>query len=452
MKILKRIIIFIIIIIVIICVLIFLLNNFYKKNNNTTINENQNISNTYSKNFMEVSDYNIYFSIKDIINNYLLYIKQINGDIYINAEILTEDREEIKNKVIEKGIEGIKGIADISYINDFDITNEKILSELKKYKVKGNFQEDVDYDLDIKKIYTADKTENITIALVYGTLNDQEFNIIMKLDLKNNLYSIFGKDYIEKYQYNENTNLKDINIDDLELIKNNYNTFKFVNATMEYIVIQYFADYRNMLLNNPQRAYQTINDEYKNKRFTNYEDFYKYVELNKEKIKNSRVNKYMLDNFNDKSQYICIDQHGNYYIFTEKGIMDYDVILDTYTIDLPQFLEKYENGNNQMKVGMNIEKFITSINMKDYNYAYNCLAESFKANSYNTEEFFEEYIKNNFFDVNKIEYVSFLQEGDNFIYNIKLSDNQGISKEIKDVTVIMQLKEGTDFVMSFSIN
>jgi hypothetical protein len=46
--------------------------------------------------------------------------------------------------------------------------------------------------------------------------------------------------------------------------------------------------------------------------------------------------------------------------------MDYKLILDEYTIDLPEFTEKYKKAAPQEKVGMNIEKIISAINNKDY--------------------------------------------------------------------------------------
>lgn len=36
--------------------------------------------------------------------------------------------------------------------------------------------------------------------------------------------------------------------------------------------------------------------------------------------------------------------------------MDYTVMLDTYTIDSDEFNNKYNNGSEQLKVGMNLEK------------------------------------------------------------------------------------------------
>lgn len=444
-KIKKLIIIIIVIIIVISLILLFTLREISKMEKK--VEENQSISNTFSKKFIQVSDYNIYFTIKNILNNYLLYAKRINGDVYIDYNNLTEAKEEIEKDMKDNGINGIKNILDPLYLSELSITDDDIIKEQQKYTVNGKYEEDVEYILNLNNVFTFNKTESMTIALVYATLNEKDFNVLLKIDLKNNLYSIFWNDYIEKNNYNENMECNNITIDNTELIKNNYNTFKYVNATMDYIVTQYFGDYRNLMKKSPKGAYEKLNLEYRDKRFNGYEDFKKSLEKKNEL--NIKIDKYMLNNFENYNQYICIDQYGNYYIFTEKGIMDYEVILDTYTIDLPQFLEKYEEGNEQVKVGMNIEKFISAINAKDYRYAYNCLADSFKNNYYQTQESFEDYVKNNFFENNKIEYIQFSKEGNNYVYDIKILNTQG--EEEKQATIIMQLQEGTEFVMSFSI-
>ena len=57
---------------------------------------------------------------------------------------------------------------------------------------------------------------------------------------------------------------------------------------------------------------------------------------------------------------------------------DYSVILDTYTVDLKDFTDKYNSADVSTKVGMNVEKVIEAINDKDYRYVYNKLDETFR--------------------------------------------------------------------------
>ena len=128
--------------------------------------------------------------------------------------------------------------------------------------------------------------------------------------------------------------------------------------------------------------------------------------------------------------------------------MEYTLILDTYTIDLPEFLEKYNNSTDQQKVALNIDKFMQAINAKDYKYAYNCLADSFKNNYFKTQEEFENYAKENFYSSNNVEYNEFDTQGDVYTYSVILTDKE--TSEQKNKTFIVKLEEGTEFVLSFN--
>ena len=151
------------------------------------------------------------------------------------------------------------------------------------------------------------------------------------------------------------------------------------------------------------------------------------------------------------NEYVCIDNNGNYYVFNEKSVMNYEIIMDTYTIDLPEFVEKYNSANSQVKVGMNIEKILEAINRKDYQYVYNKLDDTFKSNNYPSLKDFEEEIKEKLFEKNDLEYSNFTQEGNTYIYELKVKNLNNTEDKEKDLTVIMSLKENTDFVMSFNI-
>ena len=120
------------------------------------------------------------------------------------------------------------------------------------------------------------------------------------------------------------------------------------------------------------------------------------------------------------------------------------MMLDTYTIDLPEFIEKYEASNDNIKVALNIEKLKEAIKMGDYKYVYNRLDESFKLNNFKTLEEFEKFVKNEEFNAkdDKIEYKQYEKINGVHTYNITIKD--------KEVRVIMKLEEERDFIFSFS--
>ena len=95
------------------------------------------------------------------------------------------------------------------------------------------------------------------------------------------------------------------------------------------------------------------------------------------------INKYKNEGDFTSDRYFCIDQNNNYYIFDQKSIMNFELILDSYTIDLPEFIEVYYVAEAPEKVALNIQKTFDALNCKDYNYVYSKLSEGFKKNYFN---------------------------------------------------------------------
>lgn len=376
--------------------------------------------------------------VKSSINSYISIVNKNNTSYFTtdengnNIRIISE--QEIRKSIYD--------LLSQVYISKNNITEDNV------YEFVDDINENLIFNVLDIRYYKNDNSDQYVVYGFYQNLQNEFIKYayyIVNIDEAENIFSI---EPVE----GDNLEIEKIAVEDTNITKNDNNIIPAVNTDNESICNEYLLDYKRLMLSRPQEAYNILNEEYKQKKYGSLENFEEYINSNREIIQGVRLDKYSISVKEKETEYVCIDQYGNYYIFTENGVMDYTVILDTYTINLPQFLEKYENGNEQVKVGMNIEKFISSINMKDYKYAYNCLADSFKANSYQTQESFEEYVKSNFFEKNKIEYESFSKEGENYIYEIKISDEQGISQDVKNVTIIMQLKEGTDFVMSFSIN
>lgn len=254
--------------------------------------------------------------------------------------------------------------------------------------------------------------------------------------------------YLNLFNKSNNENQKIQNYEEIS-IKDRYecNEIQYISMSIDDLILIYFDDYKTYMLENPEQAYNLLDKEYREKRFGNIDGYKTYIANNKEMISNNSLESYKISVDDEKSQYICLDQYGNYYIFTENAIMDYTVILDTYTIDIPQFTEKYNSATDQQKVALNIDKFIQAINSKDYKYAYNCLADSFKNNYFKTQEDFENYAKENFYSNSTVGYKEFDTQGEYYTYSVILTDKETGAQ--KNKTFIMQLGEGTDFVLSF---
>lgn len=299
-------------------------------------------------------------------------------------------------------------------------------------------------DIKIEKIYTLDRAENIDVFVVNckTRISKEEFIIIVKVDYSNNAFAIYPFDYTQDDASKMTKG---------EIQKNNYNEYKYVEISDVEMAKIIFEDYKSNLCYYTEDAYNKLDLEYAEKRFGNKNEFSKFVDDNKERIENSSLQNYKIEILDEVTQYICLDEEDNYYIFKETSPMQYTVILDTYTLDLPEFLEKYNLATPQEKVALNIQKFIQAIDSKDYNYAYNCLSDGFKKNYFNTVEEFKKYAEENFYSKNLVTYKEFEQEGSLYKYTVNI-DNASYVEEIKTKTFIVKLNDETDFEMSFNVN
>ena len=93
------------------------------------------------------------------------------------------------------------------------------------------------------------------------------------------------------------------------------------------------------------------------------------------------------------------------------------------------------------------------LNLKDYESAYKLLDSNFKKNNYPSIEAFKKYVEKNLYGYSKITTVNNSNKtGNYYITSLDLEDGESENIRKKQITIIMQLLEGTDFVMSFSMN
>ena len=304
-------------------------------------------------------------------------------------------------------------------------------------------------------MYVCEQSENINIYIAEGILKEEntdnimQFQIIINLNIPNRTFSIIPQEYVEK----NNKDIEigkgiDINVPE-SIPENDNNTFRYKKTSEETYVQDLFAKLKDEIKYYPELAYNNLDEEYRNKKFESLEDFKKYINNNEEKYSKMQVKEYQKTIEDDYTQYICVDQDGNYYIFRETSLMQYNLMLDTYTIDLSDFIEKYDSSEENVKVALNIEKLRQAIKDGDYKYVYNKLDNTFKSNNFKTLEIFENYIKDNFSGANNVEYKQYEQITGVHVYNLGITNSsEGNTINAK---VVMQLKDERDFAFSFSV-
>lgn len=461
MKKYKKIALFIVILFIIIVSTLIVIIQKKVKEQNVEVEKNLVYSNTVKNAFYPVDDFTEYFKVKSILDRVITNIKTINGDNYINEEFLRISKEEAIKQQKKETMNFFENVIDKEYKNQYSISEEKLVQQFNRFLKNGEYSKsDSVYITNIKGMYECQYTSNITLFLVYSIIDEEELDLLIKYDNYNKTYSLFLSDFIEDNHYNINMEYNNINIYKENIEENIYTKIIINKITDEEMSKEYFAIQKNNLLYNLKYEYSKLNDEYKNKKYNNYSNFENYYSGIKSEIYNSKLEKYNKECFNNKDIFTLIDNKGRYYIIEKKdGLFNYDVYLDNYTIDTEKFKDIYNKSNGQEKVILNIGKVISAINNDDFKYFYNKLADSFKNNYFENEDALKNYWLDNLYKKNKVEFMDFNREGNLYTYKLKITKQYEEGEEStfgKDapssfINIVMQLKEGTDFVMSFSV-
>ena len=362
--------------------------------------------------------------------------------------------------IMENDSETLLNTLDPEYINEYNINENNVVDRLNNFAKDVN-EEDIDkYKILIEKMYYSEQSTINTFFVKLKVINREtelvtDTSIIVEMDLMYNVYYILPYEYMEKNNYLNIQENSKYEFKEKTIEANDYNEYEIEVIENDATIISDLMDnFTDNVIYNLDNSYDLFSEEYKKERFNTLDKYKDYMNNNINKIISSSIKKYRIDTFDDYNQYIFIDQNGNYYIFKETTIMEYTVQLDTYTIDSQDFKDRYDDANEQTKVGMNIEKIKQALNNKDYEYVYNKLDNTFKQNNFGNYEQFVSYIKENLFEINKIEYINLNREGDIYVYETKITqanEDEEEQSDSKKGTFIMKLLEDRDFVMSFSI-
>jgi len=417
----KKLIVLIVIIILIILMSLIIIKYVDKKD------REENFENTLTmevENTISILDNrNEFFAVKSCITKYLSYVSLEDDEI-------------------------VYAILDKNYIEEYNINRQNVLLNLDKYNNPVFYSD---------KIYVIQNTAEVYTYFIYGNIVDKdtmekdEFKIVVRMDKEKDLFSFISYRYIEDKQYN--IKLGNTIAFEYDYIENKqYNKFAFKNISDNEIIVHYFNEMKDNVIYNVENLYRKLQQEYRQRRFSNIEEFKNYINNNITDIYSAKVDKYDVKEYKEYTQYICIDQNNNYYIINETYPGQYTLILDTYTIDLPEYLEKYNEANEQQKTAYCIDRFIQAINDENYKFAYELLADGFKNNYFKTESAFENYAKQYLLAKEKIAFNRFNNEGNLYnTYTVTLKNKNDETNSIEK-TFIVKLGEGTDFEISFNVD
>lgn len=380
---------------------------------------------------------NQFYAVKGCINKYYTYCSMVSSPESYYEGYNSKNIQEIQKNNAKK----IYNMLDKEYIKYKNITEDNVLSNIEKVE---------DSIITIDNIYSDDKGNGIIVYLAEGTLRDREtnniskFRVLVKMDFDNETFSIIPQDYTN-IKYN-NIAVGDIIETEIqeEIAANDSNKYVFKNVSVATYVRDMFNDYKERAMYNISSLYDRLDDEYKNKKFATLEEFKIYIKNRYTDINIVQADSYKKEKYKEYDEYIIIDTNNNYYIFREIIPMKYTLVLDTYTFDLQEFIDKYNNANMQEKVIMNLNKINLALNTSDYSYVYSKLADSFKTKNFPTLDSFETYAKSKFSGKNEFDYKEFSNESEAYYtYTVEIKNKENDTTINK--TFIMRLRRRHKF-------
>ena len=385
----------------------------------------------------QVTNNTSFYTVNKCINQYLETLNKQNTSYYgkdeEGREILLWGEEQIKEKVYQLLSEKFIQKNEIQISNVYDYVDERE-------------EKNIFIPLKMKNITKPDAETYVVYGIEQNLQNQfiKESYYIVNLDLANKTYSI---EPLKSYNSIDEITLQD---EPFKIEKNSENTYQNETTTYEYIIREYINNYKRLALANPEIAYGLLEEEYREKRFHNIENYKEYIQKNRNEIFALQPSSYLVNQHKDYIEYICRDKYENFYIFQEKAPMDVTIQLDTYTIPSEKFRTTYQKENPNKKVLMNLDKWIQMLNTRNYKAAYEVLDETYRNNTYGSEENFENKMREKLPLHYQAEYSEYSEEEDLYTQKVTLTDILGEDNTKTEISIIMQLKEELDFVMSFS--
>ena len=388
----------------------------------------------------EVTDASSFFSVKNCVQQYL---DEMNNN---NSRYFGFDENNQYSKIVDDEIinQNRYNLLSAKFIYNNNVTINNVSNFLK------TFEEKVIFDALEMRYIRGEQVENYIVYGIITSLDNEyieDIYIIVNVDREEKTFAI------EPINFSDYDTIDDIKLeyDGTKIQKNDVNSYANRQMAYEDIVKEYFFTYKRIIQARPQIIYNYLQEDYKLQRFETLENFERYVETNRDEIAKLQIQEYLVNNYEQYTEFVCHDQYQNVYIFDETNPMEFDIKLDSYTILSDKFKETYDSSNEEHKVAMNIEKWIQMLNNRDYTHVYQVLDETFRNNNWGSEEAFELYMRENFPLHYDVEYTTYSNEGSTYVQQINLSDITGETEGIISLNVIMQLKDNYEFVMSFSM-
>lgn len=379
--------------------------------------------------------------LSNIITRYDYYNVKYCAEQYQEAinELLNNNNDENKSRLYQ--------MLDEQYINASNILEDNVDNLIANYQQS---------EIYIDQILSTQLSDAVKAYVVKGkTIVNNSRNdcvLIIKLDFLNNTFSVYPYEFCVERGYNNTETGGNLNIQNVDSIaKNNSNVYEDQSNSVESIAFSYYDKLKADFLYDPEYLFSILDEEYRDKRFENYEDFINYINLNRELISKAAISQYSREYNDGYVQYLVVDTYNNHYLFNETSVLNYTVLLDDYTIETEDFKTKYASASVETKAITNVDKVMKMINSKDYRAIYNLLDETYRTNNFATLDTFIQYINTAFYNANYYTISNVSEQGSYYLITVTCKENASASADTKENRMIISIGEGTNFTMSFAL-
>lgn len=438
-----------IVIVIIIIIVLLILTNIYNKDSEEDESSEISYEEAYDETNLEMDDTSFqlvtlnseYYGVLTIIDNICEYANMAYNENYLSTTSYLD--EELTDEDKQVYVEIILDMLSEDYMVEFNITEDNLQ---EKFSVL------IQEEYSVNTMYYSTRENNMCIFLIYGELKNSNtnYNFMVAVDLDSGAYEIYLDDFITKNDYVED-NINSLKIENDKITLNENNEYTIIDYSNQDMAQKYLSNYKEILLDDLEKAYNLLDSEYRELKFENYEEFEEYYEDRKNNIFSCSLASYNVTSYDSYMEYVCLDTSGNCYTFYAIATMNYTIRLDDYTILSDDYIELYNSATDEEKIQTDIEMFFKMINTKDYNAAYEILNDTFKTNNFATVDEFKEYAQNDFFDNTTITTVTDLTESGGYYVCTITTTNTSDTSETGEETFIVSLGEGTDFELSFTV-
>ena len=241
-----------------------------------------------------------------IIMTLLLLLNLKNNEVYDDEEaILYEDIEQVVNYTTFFRINDCIN----QYINYIKLNNNNAYMAINQ-KTNINKEYSANTSFYSEEMYSIDKVNNITV-FVKGYLRDNEEEekyYIVNLDYNNNTFNIMDSTQTE-YVNATNNQIDKTYKETISIKKNDYNMIRNKNISDLSILKTYFEDFRYKEINQPEKAFELMDANYKKTKFNNDINAFKdYVQKNLTTIQDANIVKHGRNQIANGNEYNCVDQ------------------------------------------------------------------------------------------------------------------------------------------------